>query len=104
MAYDFNFKKTWAEQSPARLETSYAVLDHADSTEMNFSIGIDDKAQYGYFELYDVPTGGNRFHAEGGLWFEGKKLTEYDGVFSLSPQIIRELKTAGYDVSEMETT
>ena len=39
-------------------------------------------------------------HAEIGLWFDGKELSDYDGVFSLPREIGEMLKEAGYVVPE----
>ena len=37
-----------------------------------------------------------------GLRFEGKKVTDYDGVFSLPVQAIQLLEEKGYDCSEVK--
>lgn len=37
----------------------------------------------------------------GGLWFEGKKLTDYDGCFDMPKNVITLLTTLGYDCSDM---
>lgn len=39
-------------------------------------------------------------YAEIGLWFNGKELVDYDGVFSLPREVVTMLKDAGYVVSE----
>ena len=41
-------------------------------------------------------------YAEGGLWFEGTSLTEYDGVFSLPKEVIAMLKALGYNTEYAE--
>ena len=48
----------------------------------------------GYFEhdVYGDELGG-------GLWFEGKKLVDYDGVYSLPDEVIEGLEKLGYDAS-----
>ena|SRR5690606_1874247 len=33
-----------------------------------------------------------------GLWFEGKELEDYDGVFELPPQAIKLVRKAGFEV------
>jgi hypothetical protein len=99
---EYNRKETFKVNTPVRLETSYAVIDKSDDEEMEITVGVDDDSQYGYFEMYDTKTGGERFYAEGGLWFNGKELTDYDGVFELSQHVMSKLKEWGYDVSEME--
>ena len=49
----------------------------------NFTIGIDTKAKYGYFE-HD--TLGDT--CGGGLWFDKQlNLTDYDGVFELPSEV-----------------
>lgn len=49
----------------------------------------------GCFEFYDVETGGEDTHAEGGLWFEeyqgGLILSDYDGVYELPMFILQKL-------------
>jgi len=35
----------------------------------------------------------------GGLWFEGKELVDYDGVYNLPKEIVEELEDNGYDMS-----
>jgi len=39
-------------------------------------------------------------YAEIGLWFEGKELSDYDGVFSLPREVGEILKDVGYVVSD----
>lgn len=40
-------------------------------------------------------------HAEVGLWFEGKELSDYDGVFCLPRELGEMLTDAGYVVPEV---
>ena len=100
---EYNHTETFKVNTPVALETSYAVLDKSENEEMEITVAVDDEKQYGYFEMYDTETGGERFYAEGGLWFEGKTLTDYDGVFELSQHVMNKLKEWGYDVSEIES-
>jgi hypothetical protein len=37
-----------------------------------------------------------------GLWFDGNKLTDYDGVFELPEELIRFLKDKGFDLEDIE--
>ena len=92
---------TFEVTSDLTLENSFTVLDSQNKVELEVTIGIKSE-DYGWFEFYDKKTGGNRWHAEGGLWFEDKVLTDYDGVFDLPDFIIDKLKELGYDCSEME--
>ena len=57
----------------------------------NWMVEISPTTQYGYFE--DVVTG-----CGGGLWFEGRELVDYDGVFELPKDVVDMLSGAGYDV------
>ena len=41
-------------------------------------------------------------YAEGGLWFQNTKITEYDGVFSLPKEVIAMLKFLGMDTEYLE--
>ena len=85
-----------------RMETSYGVQDSSKGVKMEVTVGVSDEDNYGYFELYDTETGGERFYGEGGLWFKGKELIDYDGVFQLSQHVIAKLTEWGYDASYAE--
>ena len=67
--------------------------------ELDVTVGIKDNGD-GWFELYDIETGGDDWYAEGGLWFDGKTLTDYDGIFELPKFIVDKLNELGYDVSD----
>ena len=100
-------KETFELVMPLQLENSFGVIKTEDSVKVEVTIGIKTFDSngcpiYGWFELYDIETGGESWYAEGGLWFDGKKLTDYDGVFELLPCIIEKLEAWGYDVSEIE--
>lgn len=87
------------------LENSFMTLKTAN-VELEVTVGIhdgdalqgNDGYHQGWFELYDVETGGEEWYAEGGLWFKGKELTDYDGVFDLPPAIKNKLMEWGYQV------
>lgn len=98
---NYNHSETFKANTPVSLENSYAVIDKSNSEEMEITVAVDDEKQYGYFEMFDTETQGERFYAEGGLWFDNKSLTDYDGVFSLSQHITDKLKEWGYDMSEI---
>lgn len=84
-----------------RLENSFGIIKQSMNVEMQFTIGINEHGN-GYFEMYDVQSEGEEWYAEGCLFFDGKKLVDYDGVFSLSDSIIQKLTEMGYDCSEQE--
>jgi hypothetical protein len=93
--YEFQAKESLS------LENSFGVLKQEDDILLNVIIGINNP-DYGWFEVYDESTGGEEWYAEGGLWFDGKTVTEYDGVFALPRTVVSKLIELGYDVSEVE--
>jgi len=82
-----------------QLENSFTVLKAEDNIKLNVSVEVSDTSNYGNFEIYDEESGGENWYAEGGLWFEGKKLVDYDGVFDLPICIKDKLAKLGYDCS-----
>lgn len=96
---NYELKETFQVETAVALETLYGVIDHEPKVTLEITVGIDEESEYGFFELYDLESGGDRFYAEGGLWFEGKTLTEYDGVFELSSHIVDKLNEWGFDTT-----
>ena len=96
MKYEFNAIENLS------LENSFGTIKAEENIELSVTIGIRDTDVSGWFELYDTETGGDEWYGEGGLWFEGKELTDYDGVFSLPGCIINKLKELGYDTTYAE--
>jgi len=83
------------------LENSFGVVKSEDDVVINVTIGYKSKDNYGWFEIYDENTGGDDWYAEGGLWFGGLELTDYDGVFALPSFVLDYLEKKGFDVEEM---
>lgn len=83
---------------PLSLETSYGVIRKEDKVNLDVTVAVNDGGETGYFELYDTNTGGDKWYASGGLWFNGNKLVEYDGVFSLPLIVEEKLKEWGYEI------
>ena len=79
-----------------RLENSFGTLEEKENVEIEITIGFKDET-YGWWELFDVESGGENWYGEGGLWFDGKELTDYDGCFSLPFQIVDKLEELGYN-------
>ena len=82
-------------------QNSFGIIDEESKVQLHITIGINSDTR-GWFELYDVKSGGNHWYAEGGLWFDGKEVVDYDGVFCLSSYIVEKLKEMGYDTSNIE--
>ena len=83
-------------------QTSGGIINKENDVELDVIVEYRSGDNNGWFEFYDTKTGGDKWYASGGLWFSKNKLTDYDGVFSLSSFVISCLKKKGFDVSEVE--
>ena len=99
MKFTHSFKTTLPFVS---MRTAYDVdLDAAKNVEMDTSIGVDPDHHYGgWYETYDLETGGDLFYAGGVLevyWDDNGevRLTGYDGCFDLPEYIIEALEEKG---------
>ena len=99
MKFTDSFKTTLPFVS---MRTAYDVdLDAEKNVEMDTSVSIDPDHQYGgWYETYDLESGGERFYAEGVLevyWDDNGevRLTGYDGCFELPEYIIEALEKKG---------
>jgi hypothetical protein len=86
-----------------QLENSFGVLKSKRDIKLDVTVGIKDDT-YGWFEFYDIETGGAEWYAEGGLCFTNGELTDYDGVFSLPNFVLDKLQELGINVDEMRDT
>lgn len=82
-----------------RMENSFGTTRKQDDITLSVTINVDEDQDYGWFELYDDATGGDDWHAEGGIWLDGKELVDYDGVAGLPLCIINKLEELGFDCS-----
>ena len=97
------FVHKWQHTVPfIRVHTAYdAVLDEETDVVMDVEIGIDPTHQYGgWYETYDIESGGDRFYAGGVLEIsydgDGKaSLDGYDGCFELPDYIVSKLVESG---------
>jgi hypothetical protein len=94
-------KETFEVSYSLVLGNSFGTLKTEDDVMLEVTVGVNDD-DYGWFEFYDIESGGEEWYAEGGLWFNDKTLTDYDGVFELPSFVTEKLKEWGYDVSEIE--
>ena len=95
----------WVENTDVCMENSFGPV-RSGYTEMEFIVSLR-KNKYGAtvggsFELYDTDSGGDEYYGEGGLWFRDNILVDYDGVYSLMPQIVRKLKKLGLGIEGEE--
>ena len=59
-----------------------------------YTIEVDTASEYGYFQNDITGT-------EGGLWFDGLRLSDYDGVFELPKQVHVALVNAGFNLEDI---
>ena len=83
------------------MRTAYGTdVVKAENVKMDTEVCVDPEHSYGgWYETYDLETGGDRFHAEGVLEveFDGDKptLIGYDGCFELPDYILNALEEKG---------
>ena len=99
MKFKHDFKTTLPYVS---MQTAYDVtLCEAEDVVMDTTIAVDPNHTYGgWYETYDLETGGDYFHAEGILeiyWDDNGdvRLTGYDGCFDLPEFITDALEAKG---------
>jgi len=98
MKFKLDFKTTLPHVA---MTTAYDVdTARAVNVEMDTTVEIDPNHSYGgWYETYDLETGGARFYAEGVLevYFDedGPRLTGYDGCFELPEFITDALEEKG---------
>ena len=57
--------------------------------EMRLTASANTETKRGWFEVYDVASGGEEFYGSGGMWFnDNGYLSDYDGVGSIDLAII----------------
>jgi hypothetical protein len=93
-------QETFEAKQSLSLETSYGVVKKENDILLEVTVGISSD-EYGFFEIYDVESGGEEWYAEGSLQIEEKAIMGYDGVFSLPTVVLDKLVEWGYDVSEV---
>jgi len=89
------FEKSFKFRSPVNRETTYAITPLAKDVESEITVTIDEETGVGGFEWnideLEITEGG-------GLWFEGKELVDYDGVFELPKQLVNFLIAEGFNM------
>ena len=95
-------KKTWKEVRYVGWERSMSPTIEREKRTMEYHVAWNKKTNHGWFEIYDLESGGEDYYGEGSLSFSGNVLYDYDGVFSLDSEVIKCLKEWGADTSEIE--
>ena len=65
------------------------------------SVYIDTEDGEGSWE-YQSDEDDEETYSEGGLWFEGQELFDYDGCYVLPKEVALAIKECGYDVIDLE--
>ena len=76
-------------------ESSMTPHINREKKVMVYNVGWDKEEELGWFEMYDEESGGDDYYAEGSLYFDENTLVDYDGVFSLSDDVIECIKSMG---------
>lgn len=81
-------------------ETAYGIV--ADLGVQHNKMTIITPIKSNFCIEWEVGTGDDVEIVEIGIWTEGKKVTDYDGLFELPKEAIQLLKDNGYDTAEVE--
>lgn len=77
------------------------------STEFKFDNGawacvyIDTDDGEGSWE-YQSDDNDEETYSDGGLWFDGKELVDYDGCYELPEEVMLAIKERGYNITDLE--
>lgn len=78
-------------------ENSFGVVDQS-IRYVDYTIGIKNDLSRGWFE---IDGGDEDWYAEGCLELDGRRVTGYDGMFTLDDNICDVLETHNFDCSEV---
>ena len=88
---------------------NYNKEKHYNKDNISISVFIDTDANYGYFE-YEVEQTDEEIQMfgeqesdfiEGGLWFDGNQLIDYDGIDTLPDEVIKLIQELGYETDSI---
>jgi len=85
-----------------RMESSHGVTDSERNVIIDIKVSLLEP-DYGCFELWDLETGGVRWYAEGGLWFDEDGLVDYDGVACIDDAVLEIVRSWGFSTKEVES-
>lgn len=63
-------------------------------------IGSDGKGSWEYHSDEDD----EETYVEGGLWFEGKEVVDYDGIYELPEEVKMAIRDMGYEIEVKEVS
>ena len=88
---------------------NYDKEKHYTNDNVSVDVFIDTSTSYGYFE-YEVEQTEKEIqmfgeqesiYVEGGLWFDGNLLIDYDGIDELPEEVIKLIQELGYDTDSI---
>lgn len=62
-------------------------------------VKLDIDGEYGSWE-YQEDEDDEETYMEGGIWFDGKQVEDYDGCFELPEEVVAALNELGYSLDE----
>jgi len=91
-------------------ENSYGIIRSQDDILMDCALslrtGAGQSEWASHYELFDIDSDGYEWHAEGNICIEmvdsRLTVTDYDGMFSLTPDILAVLRENGISVEVMQ--
>ena len=61
-------------------------------------VKLDIDGEYGSWEYQDEDD--EETYMEGGIWFDGKQIEDYDGCFELPEEVVAALNELGYSLDD----
>ena len=62
-------------------------------------VKLDIDGEYGSWE-YQEDEDDEETYMEGGIWFDGKQIEDYDGCFKLPEEVVAALNELGYSLDD----
>ena len=62
-------------------------------------VKLDIDGEYGSWE-YQEDEDDEETYMEGGIWFDGKQIEDYDGCFELPEEVVAALNELGYSLED----
>ena len=62
-------------------------------------VKLDIDGEYGSWE-YQEDDDDEETYMEGGIWFDGKQIEDYDGCFELPEEVVAALNELGYSLDD----
>ncbi len=62
-------------------------------------VKLDIDGEYGSWE-YQEDEDDEETYMEGGIWFDGKQIEDYDGCFELPEEVVAALNELGYSLDD----